>query len=86
MERYEEAINYLKKSLESNPTNISSRAQLAYCYFADGREEEARALAGEILNLNPKFSVKKWLERYPSRDKALKDRIQAALLKAGLPE
>ena len=86
MERYEEAINYLKKSLESNQKNIPILAHLTFCYVAVGRDEEARTLVPEIIKLQPKFSVRKWLRRYPSRDQQLKDKIQAALLKAGLSE
>ncbi len=86
MERYEEAINYLRKSLESNPKNTPVLAQLAFCYVVLEREEEARGVADEILKLNPKFSVNKLVERYPSRDQVLKQRMQGALLKAGLPE
>ncbi len=86
MERYEEAINYLRKSLESNPKNTPVLAQLAFCYVVLERKEEARGVVDEILKLNPKFSVNKLVERYPSRDQVLKQRMQGALLKAGLPE
>jgi len=86
MERYDEAIRYLKKSLASNPKNAVVLRLLTFCYVAVGRDEEARAVAAEILKVQPKFSVKKWLKRYSSRDQDLKERIQAALLKVGLPE
>jgi tetratricopeptide (TPR) repeat protein len=84
--KYEDAVRYLKKSLEANPKNTVVLAGLACCYVALEREGEARSIAAEILKLNPKFSVRKWLERYPPRDQALKERMHAALLKVGLPE
>ena len=86
MGSYEEAIRYLKKPLEVNPKNMNVLPKLAFCYVAVGRDDEARAVASKILELQPKFSVNSWVKRFPSNDEALKERMQAALLKAGLSE
>jgi adenylate cyclase len=86
MERYEEAITVLKKALHYQPDFLLTHINLAVCYPALGRKEEAHAEAAEVLRLNPKFSVKKFAKRLTIRDKAVKERIIDALRKAGLPD
>jgi hypothetical protein len=49
-----------------------------------GRMEEARAAAKEVLRINPRFSVERYEETLPFKDKVAKDRIIDALRKAGL--
>jgi len=86
MERYETAIRYFKKSLEGNPKNLIVLVNLAPCYVILGRDEEARGVAVEILKLHPNFSVEKWMKKSPAKDPVKKEKMKAALLKAGLPE
>ena len=86
MERYEEAITVLKKTLHYQPDYLTAHVRLAACYATLGREEEAHAEAAEVLRLNPKFSVKKFGKRLAMRDKAVKERFIDALRKAGLPD
>ncbi len=83
MERHEEAITVLKKALHYQPDIFAAHLTLAGCYAVVGREEEAHA-AAEVLRLNPKFSVKKFVKRM--RKKAVKERYIDALRKAGLPD
>jgi tetratricopeptide (TPR) repeat protein len=85
MGTYDEAVRYLKRSLEANPKNVDVLRDLAFCYVALERNEDASAVAAEILKLNPMISVNKWLERIPL-NQDLKKKMQAALLKIGLPE
>jgi len=47
-----------------------------------GRENEARSEGEEVLRIDPKFSVERFLKNFPPG--ARKDRATAALLKAGL--
>jgi adenylate cyclase len=86
MERYEEAITVLKKALHYQPDFLPAHINLAVCYPALGRKEEAHAEAAEVLRLSPKFSVKKFAKRLTIRDKAVKERYIDALRKAGLPD
>ena len=51
-----------------------------------GSEEEARAGAKEILRINPKFSVERYMKANPLKDPAARDRLAQALRKAGLPD
>jgi len=48
------------------------------------RESEARAEAGEVLRINPKFSLDYYGKTLPYKDQSVSDRIVAALRKAGL--
>jgi tetratricopeptide (TPR) repeat protein len=88
MEKYEEAIAYYKNSLETNPENAGALYGLPRCYAALGREEEARSAAAEVLKLNPRFSIKRFILAMGRlyRDKAFVKRMSENLLKAGLPE
>ena len=86
MKNYEQAISYYKKLLEIKPRYVLAMPGLTSCYIALGREEEAHAMAGEILKLNPKFSVDKYVKMFGVKDQAENECLRAALLKAGLPE
>ena len=76
----------MKKALHYRPDLFGAHLDLAVCYAALGREEEAHAEVAEVLRLNPKFSVKKLEKTSSIRDKAVKDRYFDALRKAGLPD
>jgi hypothetical protein len=51
-----------------------------------GREDEARAAAGEALRINPKFSVERYMKIQPLKDPAARERFAQALRKAGMPD
>ena len=81
---YEEAIAALKKTLRVSPDNLFAHTRLAAAYSLSGREQEARAEAGEILRINPKLSLQHFAKTMPYRNKADKELIIGALRKAGL--
>jgi adenylate cyclase len=84
LERYEEAIEILKKVLDKNPKNIMARIRLAAAYSLSGREKEARAEAEKILNQNPKWNISS-IAKWPIKNKADSELFKDALRKAGLP-
>jgi hypothetical protein len=49
-----------------------------------GREKEAHAEAGEVLRINPKFSLDKYANAASFKDQSQKDKVLNALRKAGL--
>jgi adenylate cyclase len=49
-----------------------------------GREKEARAVAEEVLRINPKFSLDYYAKTLPYKDQSEKDKIIDAMRKAGL--
>jgi adenylate cyclase len=48
------------------------------------REEEARAAAAELLKLNPKFSLERFVKFHPYKDPFMRERYYNCLRKAGL--
>jgi len=84
--QYEQAIECIKKAIQSEPDNIVSHLILTSTYAYSGRDEEARAAAKDILRINPKFSIKQSMRANPQRDSAARERFAKALKQAGLPD
>ena len=82
--KYEDAIVFLKKSLQERPNGLFSHLRLAVCYVSLGREEQARAEAREILRIHPKFSLEHFAKIFPYKDQSVVDHMIARLRKAGL--
>jgi tetratricopeptide (TPR) repeat protein len=79
---YGEALALLEKMTDLG----SAYRLLAATYSQLGRVEDARRAAGELLKLNPEFSIERYSSRAPYRDKALLERYVEGLRLAGLPE
>ena len=82
--RYEEAVTACKKSLLRSPKNTAAHAFLAVTYISLGRDEEARAELQEVLRINPNFSLERFANAMPYRNKSDKDNFIGALRKAGM--
>ncbi len=82
--RFEEAVSAYKKAIQIAPDNILAHIGLALTYSMMGREKEAHAEAAEVLRINPKFSVDKYLMAASFKDQSQKDKVLNALRKAGL--
>ncbi len=63
MEKYEEAIAALKKSLTRNPDLMVSHLVLAVIHSELGRKEEAQAEVAEVLRISPRASMEVQRER-----------------------
>lgn len=87
-ERFNEAISAFKQALLRSPNNLHAHVMLAATYIAVGREKEARAEAAEVLRLNPKFSLDKYVEGisgyFTEKSKSILDTLINRLRKAGL--
>ena len=83
-EKFEKAIEALKKGAEIEPNNHLAHIGLAAAYGALEREKEARAEAKEVLTLNPNFSVEDFIKVLPFKDPGYKKRYAEYLQKAGL--
>jgi adenylate cyclase len=82
--QYEEAVDTYKKMLQTyGPDTLVPHVWLAANYIYLRRENEARAEAGEVLRINPKFSIEQYAKRLPISP-ASKERWAEALRKAGL--
>jgi len=82
--RYEEAIALQKKAIQQDPDDIFAYLVLASLCSLAGREQEARAAAGEALRIDPKFSVARMETVRPDKDRAVAKRLCDALREAGL--
>jgi len=82
--QYEEAIDAYKKALDRSPDFLLVRIGLAASYSASGREEEARAAAGEVLRIEPAFSVEAFGKGVTLKDQADLERYLQVLRSAGL--
>jgi adenylate cyclase len=80
----EEAIASLQKVLKRNPDDVIAHIMLAASYIKEGREEEARVEAKEVLRIDPKFSLEYYVNTMPYRDQANADFTLDTLRKAGL--
>ncbi|MGD9003673.1 MAG: adenylate/guanylate cyclase domain-containing protein, partial [Desulfobacterales bacterium] len=81
--QYEKGIEWCEKAVRENPDNFFARIILTAVYSMAGRYEEARVEGIEALRINPKYSLAKAEKRAKYK---YKDKMFAALRKAGLPE
>lgn len=84
--QYQKAIEYMERAVQREPKDILSWIILTSLYSMANREEDARESAGEVLKINAKFSINKYILAISFKDSATKTRIAQALRKAGLPE
>ena len=82
--RYEEAIKVSKEALTRWPNNVTARARIVMAYSALGREEEARAVAQDLLRIDPKFSAQRLARTMPFKDPSLSAQSLELMHKAGL--
>jgi adenylate cyclase len=81
-----EALENLRAGVRRMPDWRPAHVWLATAAAGSGRDEEARRAAGEVLRLDPSFTIAKWLrlERLARQEDV--DRVAEDLRKAGLPE
>jgi adenylate cyclase len=82
--QFEEAVATYKKVLQFyGPDHLMAHLGLAGAYASIGRENEACAEGAEVLRIDPKFSLERFIKGLPY-DQSIKDRMADALRKAGL--
>ena len=88
LRRYEEAVTILKRTLIRNPNHFSAHVYLIIAYSELDQQAEAQAEWGEVLRINPDFSLEVLLEairqNLPYQAPAVTERMLAAMYKAGL--
>jgi TolB-like protein/class 3 adenylate cyclase/Flp pilus assembly protein TadD len=83
--QHEEAIQVINTQLDKTK-DFRSSLILAAAYSAAGREEEAHAVASEILEMNPKFTLEQFSKSLRYKNPEDKELIISNLRKAGLPD
>jgi adenylate cyclase len=82
--KYDEAIATYKKVLHFyGSDHLMAHLGLAGVYASIGREDEARAEGAEVMRIDPKFSLERFIKGLPL-DQSRKDRMGDVLRKAGL--
>jgi len=84
--RYEEAISFLKKSLQRAPNDFITNTMLTAIYSWADRIDEAREQASEVLRIMPNYSIERFRKRSFYKNKEDNERYIEGLRKAGLPE
>jgi adenylate cyclase len=83
--QYERAVECALRSLRENRTYTSAYRQLIMALVLAGREDEARASARRLLELEPGLTVVGFRRRYPGNDSPHADLFCNALARAGIP-
>jgi TolB-like protein/DNA-binding SARP family transcriptional activator len=83
--QYERAIECALRSLRENRTYTSAYRQLTFALVLAGREDEARAAARRLLELEPGLTVAGFRQRYPGSASPQADLYCDALVRAGVP-
>ncbi len=82
--RYEESIEAMKKALDRFGPFILREAFLTAAYSELGRDDEAKAMARQLLKRHPKFSLSSWTYAHTYKNPEDTERLLNALRKAGL--
>jgi TolB-like protein/DNA-binding SARP family transcriptional activator len=81
---FAEAVRWGRKAAASNPMLTSNLRTLAAALVMQGEIEAARAVAAQVLKLQPDFSLRRFLARTPF-SQAIRDAHGERLRLAGLP-
>ncbi len=86
LDRYDEAVELLRRRLVRNPQSDSSRMLLAACYGYLNMHDAAHLVWDEIKEINPDFSLDQRREVLPYKNPDNFEQIVNGLRNAGLPE
>jgi adenylate cyclase len=83
---YAEAVQWARRSTALNPRFTANLRFLAASLAATGQAEEAKRVAGLLLQINPNFSTRRFAEAHAFKDPAKRKLFAEHLILAGLPE
>jgi adenylate cyclase len=84
--RFDEAVEMYRAAVSETPVYLSPRVGLTACYAEMGRKADAQESARKLLELEPEFSIERYIRKRPEyKDRALTERTAEALREAGLP-
>jgi adenylate cyclase len=84
--RYDQGVGWLQKARRENPRFVATYRTLAACLALLGNEEEAKAVATDLLSVDPSFRISVFTSWYPLRRPDDLKRLIDGLRAAGLPE
>jgi adenylate cyclase len=82
---YASAIDWGRRSLRDNRLFSAAHKLLTIALALDGRLDESRSAAAELLTLEPAFTVHEFRSRHPGGAGPHIDRFCAALAQSGIP-
>jgi tetratricopeptide (TPR) repeat protein len=82
---YDRAIELARRSLAANAMHASTLRILTIAYAMQDRLDEAREVVRRLRELEPDFTVARFLQRSPSADYAVGRTYAEALARAGVP-
>jgi tetratricopeptide (TPR) repeat protein len=82
--QYAEAIASYKRYRNRDPESVFPRLLLALGYSQAGRLVEAQAAVAEAMQRDPTFSLERWAQAFPYKERADLERELEALRQAGL--
>ena len=80
------SISAAKHSIRLSPVDLDARLILCSDYNIAGRREQAQRLVSDIVKIDPAFSIAKYAEYQPYKDKETLQRLCENLREAGLAE
>ena len=84
MGKWDEAIDAAKKALDKKPDHFPALLVMATVYGMSGQLEKGRAVATEVMKINPGYCVgKAWL---PYKNKTVVEDIRNSERLVGIPE
>jgi adenylate cyclase len=84
--RYDEAIGWLRKAQRLNPRFLACHRTLTAALALAGDVDAARAVAQQVLSLDPRFQISTFTAWYPLRRPDDLERLARGLRLADLPE
>jgi adenylate cyclase len=82
---YDDAVKWCRMSQSENPRYTSNVRLLTAALAALDRQDEARATAARLIDLQPDFTLSRYEFEQPFRDAAIKAKFIDDLRRAGLP-
>ena len=83
-QRFEDAVEAYGKALRYSPTSLYAHLGLTATYIMAGDNASGLKQAEKLKALHPDFSLEKALKTWPYKSKKERERVLAALRKAGL--
>jgi TolB-like protein/class 3 adenylate cyclase/Tfp pilus assembly protein PilF len=84
--RAEEGLRWAKRGLQDNPDFAACYRHVVASHALLGNDEEARAMASKLIEVDPSFTVTRWVTAGPFAHTPGQERVFAALRRAELPE
>ena len=83
--QYQRALQLAERSMRLNRTHTSTLRAMITALWHLERQNEARAVAADLMRIDPSFRVSAYLERSPTGPYALGKSVASALQGAGIP-